>query len=393
MPKQVPFSVSHDDTRSLLRQVVDGLREAIVGGFYKPGEMVPSYRELAPMLGVSRIVTQAALRRIADEGLVVSRPRRGSFVRDLGAKQWLGHVVLVSSGCEDNYQQTVISAELRRKLIEIGYLFTHVDVPRKADGSYEFAYLDATFSRSVDLVVALYEKKEIFRYLSRRKVPYVAVSSASRPPDGAIGFTVCDYGAAVPSFAAECARRGIGEVVEVYWDRTMCDITPAFREAGMRVRRIKVDVDESHGVLAGVKNAGMRLGLSSKFKVQSSWFLVPVGEQANRKQPSNRQTVKPGTLLAAQPRRAYFFADDYLAAGALSALSYRGLKAPEDILVATCANKGLGIAYPRELSRMEFDPVGAGSAVADAVLAYLRDGAYPCATVSPVWIPGETLGK
>lgn len=362
MAKKVPFSVSRDDTRSLLRQVEDGLREAIVGGFYKPGEMVPSYRELAPMLGVSRIVTQNALRRIADEGLVVSRPRRGSFVRDLGAKQWLGHVVLVSTGCEDNYHQTVISAELRRRLLEIGYLFTHVDVPRKADGSYEFAYLDATFARSVDLVVALYDKKEIFRYLARRKVPFAAVSSVPRPPEGAIGFTVCDYGAAAPSFAAECARRGIGDVVEVYWERYMCDIVPAFSERGIRVRKVKVNVDESHGVLAGVKNAGMEWGLGSRF-------------------------------FAAQPRRACFFADDYIAAGALAALTYRGLKAPEDMLVATWANKGLGIAYPRELSRMEFDPVGAGSAVADAVLAYLRTGTYPCTTVSPVWVPGETLGE
>ena len=65
--EQIPFEVNRSDARTLVRQVADGLRQAIVGGFFRPGDVVPSYRELALVLGVSRIVTQAALRQIANE--------------------------------------------------------------------------------------------------------------------------------------------------------------------------------------------------------------------------------------------------------------------------------------------------------------------------------------
>ena len=85
--------------------------------------------------------------------------------------------------------------------------------------------------------------------------------------------------------------------------------------------------------------------------------------------------------------------DDHLARGALAALSYAGLKAPDDILVATWANAGLGPDYPRELSRMEFDPALAGREVARRVVECLRTGIYPSGgVVGPRWIPGETIG-
>ena len=84
MKKEVPFSVSRGDARSLVAQVADGLREAIVGGYYKPGEVVPTSRDLAPMLGVSRIVTIAALEELRQVALVEEAGFRGD-VRDEGA--------------------------------------------------------------------------------------------------------------------------------------------------------------------------------------------------------------------------------------------------------------------------------------------------------------------
>ena len=95
---------------------------------------------------------------------------------------------------------------------------------------------------------------------------------------------------------------------------------------------------------------------------------------------------------AASPRRAYFFADDYLAEGAITALGYAGLRAPEDVRIATWANKGLGPDYPVPLSRMEFDPVRAGATVADAIATYLKTGVFPeGVAVGPEWVKGETL--
>lgn len=45
---------------------------------------------MAKMLGVSRIVTKEAFRRVAAEGLLASRERLGTFVRDTSEKRWRG---------------------------------------------------------------------------------------------------------------------------------------------------------------------------------------------------------------------------------------------------------------------------------------------------------------
>ena len=62
--KKIPFSINQNDARPLFNQVVDGFREAIISGYYAPGEKIPSSRDLCQILGVSRIVTQAALRHM-----------------------------------------------------------------------------------------------------------------------------------------------------------------------------------------------------------------------------------------------------------------------------------------------------------------------------------------
>ena len=126
-PKKIPFAVNRDDSRSLLDQVTDGLREAIVRGYYAPGDVLPSSNELVPILGVSRIITQNALARIAAEGYIASRVGVRSVVRDRNAKQWRGHVVLVGINKDDNYLQSVIAGSLR----DIGVCLIDIDMVEK----------------------------------------------------------------------------------------------------------------------------------------------------------------------------------------------------------------------------------------------------------------------
>ena len=122
MTKRVPFSVNRNDSQTLVAQVSDGLRQAIVSGFYKVGDALPSSYELVKMLGVSRIVTRAALSKLDSEGYVMSRPRIGSVVRDRSAKQWRGHVVFVGEVGDENYPQTVVFDTLLNRLTSAGYL-------------------------------------------------------------------------------------------------------------------------------------------------------------------------------------------------------------------------------------------------------------------------------
>ena len=375
MKKEVPFSVSRGDARSLVAQVADGLREAIVGGYYKPGEVVPTSRELAPMLGVSRIVTIAALEKLCAEGFIVSRPRIGSVIADRSAKRWNGHVVFVYESGDNNYLTTMLASALQDRLSEAGYLFSRASVGAKADGALDFAHLDAALSRSVDLVLVMYHRPEIYAYLAKRKVAYAVFGEAMEKPRTAVGAIHLNYNLANADFAAACKAQGVKEVVEVYWHKLMCDVAPALKKVGIRVKKIKVPVDESEGRLIGVKRAGR---LAFERLMGRGGFLT----QRSRGAEEQRSGV------------VYFIADDYLTTGALLALSYAGLKVPEDVWLATWANAGLGPDYARPLSRMELDPYKAGEAVAKAMLAYLADGAFPPnVVVGPKWMKGETMGE
>lgn len=367
MHKKPPFSISRNDARPLVRQVEDGLRTAVLSGYYRPGEALPPSRELAPMLGVSRIVTEAALRRMRDEGLVVARPRIGSVVRDRGEKQWLGHVAFVFLDADVSPFQTLFYEELRVSLNRAGYLVTRVGVETTGPrGGSDFSLLDAALSRSVDLAIALFDYPSVFGHFARRGIPFAAVGPLDARPDGAVGFTQFDYRAALPDFFAACRAAGVTKVIDYRWKgASRHSVETALKPAsGIDVRKVVLKAAFSHGLGLGVEAAGYE-GL--------------------RRMVASRRLDREAL---------HFFGDDYLARGAFLALAHAGLRIPEDVRAATWANVGLGPYFPLDISRMEMDPAAAGGVVADAALEFLSTGKYSeISVIGPKWHDGETMGK
>lgn len=70
-----------DDSRSPYEQLADALRESIRAGDFGPGAQLPSYNALASEHGVAPNTVKSALAVLRSEGLIVSRPGKGSFVR------------------------------------------------------------------------------------------------------------------------------------------------------------------------------------------------------------------------------------------------------------------------------------------------------------------------
>jgi DNA-binding FadR family transcriptional regulator len=62
--------------------VADQLGLAIVRGDIAPGQALPPELQLCEMLGVSRTAMREAVRGLAAKGLIDSRPKRGTLVRD-----------------------------------------------------------------------------------------------------------------------------------------------------------------------------------------------------------------------------------------------------------------------------------------------------------------------
>ncbi|WP_414943092.1 GntR family transcriptional regulator [Amycolatopsis sp. cmx-11-32] len=70
-----------DDTRPPFQQVAGVLKAAILTGTLQPGDRLPSYTDLAAQYGVAPMTAQKAVGVLRDEGLVISRQGKGSFVR------------------------------------------------------------------------------------------------------------------------------------------------------------------------------------------------------------------------------------------------------------------------------------------------------------------------
>ena len=64
----------------LFRQVYGGLRKAILSGAFKSGERLPSTRELALQLGISRTVVLLAYDQLLAEGFAAGRTGSGTYV-------------------------------------------------------------------------------------------------------------------------------------------------------------------------------------------------------------------------------------------------------------------------------------------------------------------------
>lgn len=80
------------DGEPLFRQVYGGLREAILSGTLRSGDRLPSTRDLAEQLGISRTVVLLAYDQLLAEGFAAGRGGSGTYVSErLAARESRGH--------------------------------------------------------------------------------------------------------------------------------------------------------------------------------------------------------------------------------------------------------------------------------------------------------------
>jgi len=72
--------ISSRDPRPIFKQISEALREDIAAGVLKPHMAIPSEREYAEQLKVSRMTVRAAINDLVQDGLLVRRPGRATTV-------------------------------------------------------------------------------------------------------------------------------------------------------------------------------------------------------------------------------------------------------------------------------------------------------------------------
>ena len=76
--------VDHESAVPVYVQVAGILRKGIADGTYPPGRRLPSVTTLMQEYGIASVTARKALRLLVDEGLAVSSPGMGTFVKASG---------------------------------------------------------------------------------------------------------------------------------------------------------------------------------------------------------------------------------------------------------------------------------------------------------------------
>lgn len=355
----LPFKIVRNSRKTLVEQVSDGLRTCILSGHYSSGDILPTIRDLAEMLGVSDIVTRAAIRTLAQEDLVHPRPKTGIEVLGRSGKTWKGRILLVTRSNGRTYYVNVFTAALREKLVKAGWELALATVAPGARP--DLSELELQLAHPTNLAVVMFENQAAERLLSRAKVPFVSIGNVGERSAANRGRVEIDRSAASERFAAACLKAGVRSVLEVGCER-FSDVDAALKRVGIAVMRQAVRIPPGalnpEGVVRTAHATFLRL------------LAAPTGGKAD----------------------CIYFSDDYLCRGALVALMQTGVRVPEDVRIATWSTCGNVPIYAKELSRLEIDPQANAVKVADFCCRVLAGG-MPSETISlgPAYVEGETI--
>lgn len=79
--------LDYRDSRPIYAQIVDGFREQITGGVLRPGEKLPSVRDLAAQLAINPNTIQRAYRRLEAEGWIATVRERAALSAATGKSE------------------------------------------------------------------------------------------------------------------------------------------------------------------------------------------------------------------------------------------------------------------------------------------------------------------
>ena len=357
----MPFQVDHKLSVNIATQVTDGIRQAILSGFYKPGDLLPKALDFTRGLHVSIRATQAAYRTLKKEGLISPRRRLGTVVVGPRADVFHGRVVIVKKCSDPFYSDTVTGEVLTRRLSAAGYVVASVSaIPlgRRSDDPakdrFDVRQLDAAFRQTTSLAVIMGTVPPLERAVAATGTPYFVVGKPHFAPSMdkpgtpvCIGSTSGGIGSALPGVLERLRERNVRSLVQIGLRQTDLMVAEALRGAC-----------ESYDEWTGWPK---RLRYSKQEDiVRAAYDLF-----------RERYTTK------ADLPDAFLFADDYLARGALLALLAAGIHTGRDVLVMTLANKGTRPLHPHPIDLVLCDPASDAEAIADALIAYLDSSIAP----------------
>lgn len=100
------FHIDYNSSQPIYQQVIEQIKLTVVNGGLKPGERMPSIRELAKTLKINPTTAAKIYNELAHEGVLVLRQGQGAFVASK----------VVSLASEEIYR--IVSEHTRKMLVE-----------------------------------------------------------------------------------------------------------------------------------------------------------------------------------------------------------------------------------------------------------------------------------
>ena len=331
---KLPFSVDRKLPRPLVEQVVMGVKQAIDFGKYKVGDIIPPTRDMAEMLGVSRIVTRQAVRRLADNGYLAPRPGVGCVVLSRGVKLWKGSILLVMHSSKGFYYTNAFADELTLLLAKEGWRLVRV-LTKKDDQSL----LDLEISHGADFALVMFENEQAVKRLRRAGIPFASIGL---PVRGCAFHVHYRREAALEAAVEELKAAGVKTAWQVGFEPQPTELS-VLERAGFACREVIIrktkPSDPDASTTAGAQ----------------SWF--------------------ENALEAESPCLPDFiyFSDDGVCQGAVLAFLKHGIRIPEDVKVLSWSNNGRGPYGYASIARAQISTSENAVAVAKNLVACLKD--------------------
>ncbi len=353
-PPRVPFKVDRTLRIGIEAQVTDGLRTAILSGFYKRGEVIPTIDEFADALGVSIRVPKAALRTLTKEGLVCPRRRWGTTVAGPTPDVFHGRIVIADPGANPIYYDSVLEKCLCRRFAAAGYLVSRVVTPifKRPDGDidrnrFDVRQYEAALRQNTSLIFVIGAYAHLTQVAADSGVPFATIGRHKPATPSCVGFAPRDLDLILPTVVARLRERGVRRIVQVASHALELLDAALLRAAFDSVESL---VFKPEGTLVATQGEVVKFAFKT--------FAACYGDRRNLPD-------------------AFIFTDDYRARGALLALLATGIKTGRDVIVVTLANQGNIPVHPDPIDLMLRNPAGDAEAISKALLGYLETGAPP----------------
>lgn len=360
---QLPFKIVRNNKKSLVEQMTDGLRNAIMDGHYPVGGYLPRQQELAEAAGVSIRIAREAIAWLRDEGLIEPKRHIGAKILPKGAHIWRGHVLsVVLQGAELSFWSNTIFVTIQQHLCNAGYFFSRIVLPKSGQNRWDTRALDTILRERFDLAIIPSGYAPLVQKIKLSQTPYLIHQNHKSSAPLEIAAIRYDFQDAATEFAESCKKNRIRSVVEISHAKDIFHVTSTLRRLGIKTSSIHIP----------------------KRGFDTHTYLK------NLMQDSIAATAK---ILGRKGRpELIYFSDDFVANGGLMALLANGIDIPRDLGVVSLSNSGFLPVFTKSLSRFEVCPARDGETIAEAALDFLSGKKIqPIVNLTVSYIPGDSF--